>query len=150
MPLYPQPLTAGRLGYACKAGSQGGCGCIQIDAEPLEVEVAAQCLARLASPRIRTRIEAAAGIPADSATKELHARALALANTMAELADAFHVRKVISQPEYLSARAQLNAQLSQVQEPIAAADTRHVLPDLSPDGLIRWGRARGSAGGSGS
>ena len=138
MPLHSQPSNNGKPGYACKNGPLGGCGRIRVAAEPLEAEVAAQCLARLASPRIRARIEAAAGIPADEGVQALHARAQNLANTMAELADDYYVRKIIGRSEFLSTRSRLNAQLEQVRESITLADRLQALPDLSPAGLTQW------------
>ena len=137
-PLHSQPSNNGKPGYACKNGPLGGCGRIRVAAEPLEAEVAAQCLARLASPRIRTRIEAAAGIPAGEGAQALHARAQELADTMAELADDYYVRKIISRPEFLSTRTRLDAQLAQVRDSIALSDRLRALPDLSPYGLARW------------
>ncbi|MFI7431535.1 recombinase family protein [Micromonospora sp. NPDC049836] len=136
-PLYTQPSNSGKRGYVCRAGSPSyGCGRIRIAAESLEEEVAARAMARLASPKVRARLERAIGSAKDGgATME---RVLqAIEDRLAEAGQAY-ARREISLVTLTAIESEAKREQKQVRERLAQAERLQSLPATTPEGLAEW------------
>ncbi|MBP2703481.1 recombinase family protein [Microbispora sp. RL4-1S] len=70
--LQAQPSNSGRRGYVCRTSvPYGGCGKIRIQGEAFDNYVAAEVLARFASPKVRRQVMAAAAGDGASVAMEL-------------------------------------------------------------------------------
>ncbi|MFI7283071.1 recombinase family protein [Micromonospora chersina] len=136
-PLYTQPSNSGKRGYVCRAGSPSyGCGRIRIAAESLEEEVAARALARLASPKVRARLERAIGSAKDGG--ETMQRVLqAIEDRLAEAGQAY-ARREISLVTLTAIESEAKREQKQVRERLAQAARLQALPATTPEGLAEW------------
>jgi len=136
-PLYTQPSNSGKRGYVCRAGSPSyGCGRIRIAAESLEEEVAARGLARLASPKVRARLERAVGSVLNGA-ETMENVLQAIEDRLAEAGQAY-ARREISLVTLTSIEAEAKREQKQVRERIAQAQRLQALPATTPEGLAEW------------
>ncbi|WP_172896462.1 recombinase family protein [Micromonospora echinofusca] len=135
--LYTQPSNSGKRGYVCRAGSPSyGCGRIRIAAEALEEEVTARALARLASPKVRARLEAAvrSAVRGDVQVAE----ALdALDERLAEAGQAYAKRE-ISLVTLKAIEAEVKAEQKAIRENLAQAARLESLPAATPEALAEW------------
>lgn len=135
--LYTQPSNSGKRGYVCRSGSPSyGCGRIRIAAESLEEEVAARALARLASPKVRARLERAVGSAINGA--ETMQNVLdAIDDRLKEAGEAYAKREIsLTTLKAIEAEAKREAQ--QVRERIAQAARLQALPATTPEALAEW------------
>ncbi|TDB70185.1 recombinase family protein [Micromonospora sp. KC721] len=135
-PLYTQPSNSGKRGYVCRSGSPSyGCGRIRIAAASLEDEVAARALARLASPKVRARLEAHAGMPA---TAESIASALgAIDERLAEAGQAY-ARREISLVTLKAIEEEARRERRDLKGRLEQAARLQALPATTPEGLAEW------------
>ncbi len=135
--LYTQPSNSGKRGYVCRSGSPSyGCGRIRIAAASLEDEVATRALARLASPKVRARLEAAVG--SATLTDEHIARALeAIDERLAEAGQAYAKRE-ISLVTLKAIEDEARQERRSLQETLAQAARLQSLPATTPEGLAAW------------
>lgn len=134
-PLQSQPSNSGKRGYACKRPI--GCGRIRIAADPLEEAAAAHALARLASPKVRGRIEqAAAGVDADSGDR-LVAVIEDLEKRLRELGEDYG-DGLIGRTEFHAARERINTRLADARDRLAQAARLAQLPVADPRELATW------------
>ncbi|MFE9689090.1 recombinase family protein [Micromonospora sp. NPDC005806] len=136
-PLYTQPSNSGKRGYVCRAGSPSyGCGRIRIAAESLEEEVAARALARLASPKVRARLERAVGSAMNGAAP-MQAVLQAIEDRLAEAGQAYAKRE-ISLVTLTAIEAEAKREQKQLRERLAQAERLQALPATTPEGLAEW------------
>ncbi|MFG1660744.1 recombinase family protein [Micromonospora chersina] len=136
-PLYTQPSNSGKRGYVCRAGSPSyGCGRIRIAAESLEEEVAARALARLASPKVRARLERAVGSAMNS-EETMQEVLQAIEDRLAEAGQAYAKRE-ISLVTLTAIEAEAKREQKAVRERIAQAQRLQALPATTPEGLAEW------------
>ncbi|WDZ83982.1 recombinase family protein [Micromonospora cathayae] len=136
-PLYTQPSNSGKRGYVCRAGSPSyGCGRIRIAAESLEEEVAARALARLASPKVRARLENAARA-AMSGNETTEAALKAIDDRLAEAGQAYAKRE-ISMVTLMAIEEEARSEQKQLRERMAQAVRLQALPATTPEGLAEW------------
>lgn len=135
--LYTQPSSAGTRGYVCrKAGPSFGCGRLRIAAGPLEEEVTARVLARLASPKVRQRLATAVGVAAggkesvDEAIKAIEGR-------VAEAREEF-VTRGISMATLKAIESRADAEIKQLNEQLEQQRRLNELPATTADGLAEW------------
>ncbi|MBM0229087.1 recombinase family protein [Micromonospora sp. ATA51] len=136
-PLYTQPSNSGKRGYVCRAGSPSyGCGRIRIAAESLEEEVAARALARLASPKVRARLERAVGsvMKGEETMQEV---LQAIEDRLVEAGQAYAKRE-ISLVTLTAIEAEAKREQKAVREWIAQAQRLRAVPAMTPEGLAEW------------
>lgn len=135
--LYTQPSNSGKRGYVCRSGSPSyGCGRIRIAAEPLEEEVTARALARLASPKVRARLEKAVGAAADG-DEQVKAALAALDERLVEAGQEY-ARRDISMVTLKAIEAEVRREQKQLREQLAQAARLQGLPATTPDALAAW------------
>lgn len=135
--LYTQPSNSGKRGYVCRSGSPSyGCGRIRIAAERLEEEVTVRALARLASPKVRARLEAAVGAAA-SGTEHITAAVEAIGERLKEAGQAYAQRQ-ISIDTLKAIEAEARRERKALQESLAQAERLRSLPATTPDALAAW------------
>lgn len=134
-PLYTQPSNSGKRGYVCRSGSPSyGCGRIRIAAASLEEEVAARALARLASPKVRARLEAHAGMPA---AESIAGALSAIDDRLAEAGQAYAKRE-ISLVTLKAIEEEARRERRDLQERLDQAARLQALPATTPEGLAEW------------
>lgn len=135
--LYTQPSNSGKRGYVCRAGSPSyGCGRIRISAQGLEDEVTARALARLASPKVRARLEAAVGAGV-TGEDQVAATLAAIDERLAE-AGAEYARREISLVTLKAIEAEARREQKQLREQQAQAERLRALPATTPEALAEW------------
>lgn len=135
-PLYTQPSNSGKRGYVCRSGSPSyGCGRIRIAAASLEEEVATRALARLASPKVRARLEAQVGTPVREET--ISDAFAAIEDRLTEAGEAY-ARREISISTLKSIESEARRERRDLQERSAQAARLQSLPATTPEGLAEW------------
>ena len=136
-PLYTQPSNSGRRGYVCRSGSPSyGCGRIRIAAESLEQEVTVRALARLASPKVRARIEKAVGAAASDPApieKQLTALQDRLADAGQEYAKGEYSKITLKAIE-----REVKREGRKLREQLAQAARLADAPVATPEALAAW------------
>lgn len=136
-PLYTQPSNSGKRGYVCRSGSPSyGCGRIRIAADSLEEEVAARALARLASPKVRARLEAAVGSVVDG-SEQIAGVLEAIDQRLAEAGQAYAKRE-ISLVTLKAIEKQASNERRDLKEKVAQAARLQALPATTPEALAEW------------
>ncbi|MEU8333457.1 recombinase family protein [Micromonospora sp. NPDC048839] len=136
-PLYTQPSNSGKRGYVCRSGSPSyGCGRIRIAADSLEEEVATRALARLASPKVRARLEAAVGSAADGS--EHIAGVLEAIDERLEEAGQAYAKREISLVTLKAIEGQASNERRDLKEKLAQAVRLQALPATTPEALAEW------------
>ncbi|MEU4228261.1 recombinase family protein [Nonomuraea sp. NPDC026600] len=136
--LQAQPSNTGRRGYVCRTSvPYGGCGKIRIQAEAFEEHIAAEVLARFASPKVRARVEAAAHLDAG---EEVGERILAIDAELADLGRDL-ARKKMSKVAFRAAENVLTEERNELVTRMRAAERGSLLPpglELTPSSLASW------------
>ncbi|MET8352615.1 recombinase family protein [Micromonospora sp. NPDC005206] len=136
-PLYTQPSNSGKRGYVCRSGSPSyGCGRIRIAAESLEEEVAARALARLASPKVRARLERAVGSAING--EETMTEVLGAIEDRLEEAGQAYAKREISLVTLKAIEIEAHREQKQVRERLAQAARLQSLPATTPEALAEW------------
>ncbi|MEH1014584.1 recombinase family protein [Micromonospora sp. CPCC 206060] len=136
-PLYTQPSNSGKRGYVCRSGSPSyGCGRIRIAAEALEEEVTVRALARLGSPKVRGRLEAAIGAVGNTA-EHVEAAMKALEERLTEAGQEYAKRQ-ISMVTLKAIEAEVGQEKKAVRERVAQAERLRGLPATTPEALAEW------------
>ncbi|MDG4796976.1 recombinase family protein [Micromonospora sp. WMMD1082] len=135
--LYTQPSNSGKRGYVCRSGSPSyGCGRIRIAAAALEDEVATRALARLASPKVRARLEAAVG--SATLTSEHVARAVEAIDERLMEAGQAYAKREISLVTLKAIEEEAKLERRSLQEALAQSARLQSLPATTPEGLAAW------------
>ncbi|MGI5151407.1 recombinase family protein [Plantactinospora sp. CA-294935] len=135
--LYTQPSNSGKRGYVCRSGSPSyGCGRIRIAAENLEEEVTVRALARLGSPKVRARLEAAVGAVA-LGTEHIAAAVEAIEERLEEAGKAYAQRE-ISLSTLKSIDAGARQERKSLMDNLKQAERLRTLPATTPDALAAW------------
>lgn len=136
--LQAQPSNTGRRGYVCRTSvPYGGCGKIRIQAEAFEEHIAAEVLARFASPKVRERVEAAAHIDAGEGVGE---RIVAIDAELAELGRDLALKRM-SKIAFRAAENVLTEERNTLAARLRAAERGTALPpglELTPASLASW------------
>ena len=135
--LYTQPSSKGTRGYVCrKASPSYGCGRLRIAAEPLEEEVTARVLARLASATVRNRLAKAVGVAAGG-KDQVEAAIKAVEGRLDEAAKEY-AQRAISMKTLKSIERQSKQEIKQLNEQLAQARRLSELPATTVDALSEW------------
>ncbi|BCJ61632.1 recombinase family protein [Micromonospora endophytica] len=135
--LYTQPSNSGKRGYVCRSGSPSyGCGRIRIAAAALEEEVATRALARLGSPKVRARLEAAVG--SVTPTEEHIDRAVAAIDERLAEAGQAYAKREISLVTLKAIEEEARKERRSLKETLAQSTRLQSLPATTPEGLAAW------------
>lgn len=135
--LYTQPSTSGTRGYVCrKASPSYGCGRLRISAGPLEGEVTARVLARLASPKVRERLAKAVGVAAGGKDK-VEVAIKAVEGRLDEAAREYAQRQ-ISMATLKAIERETKREIKQLKEQLEQARRLSELPATTADALAEW------------
>jgi hypothetical protein len=135
--LYSQPSNSGKRGYVCRKGSPSyGCGRIRIAADSLEEEVATRALARLASPRVRERLERSIGDMADDS--QLTKALTAIDERLVEAGKNYAGGRQISMVTLRAIEREAQEEKKSLLERAAQAKRLKSLPATTPEALAAW------------
>lgn len=136
--LYTQPSNSGRRGYVCRAGSPSyGCGRIRIAAEPLEEEAAVRGLERLASPKVRARLQKAIGAAAADGEKAVQEALGGLDERLQEVGQEY-ARRDISMVTLKAIEAEIRREQKALREQLVQAQRLQSIPATTPEALAAW------------
>lgn len=136
-PLYSQHSETNKLGYVCRLGSPSyGCGRIRIGGAALEEVVVAKALARLASPKIRARLQRAVGnVASEGYNVE---QALADLDERLRVAGTQYAKQRLSITTMKAVDAAVKKERQDLLERAARAERLRHLPATTPEGLAEW------------
>ena len=128
-PLVGASAGAKRPKYACKKDfGHHGCGQTWIDAPELDKYVQEMVITALSSLGFADALQARLAVDGD--TSALAAQLDADKRALAELTRDRYVRRIIEEPEYLSARGELDARIADAEEALARQPQTRFLIDL--------------------
>jgi site-specific DNA recombinase len=128
-PLAGASAGAKRPKYACRRGiSHHGCGQTWIDAPELDRYVTEMVITALSGPGFVERLKAR--LAWDGDTSALEAQREEDKRSLAELTRDRYVRRIITEPEYLVARRELDARIADAEEVLARQPQTRFLIDL--------------------
>lgn len=123
--------------YGCRTKQEGGCGGIQVAAEPVEVFVAGMVFAALASPMLGRLVQASSTVD----TEDLLADLRLDEQTIEDLTRDHYVNRLIPKAAFLQAKDEVEARMAETRRALAQR-TSTVLLDLpSPEEMAgEWDR----------
>ena len=132
-PLFTRPTNDGERRYACTPNPDG-CGGTSMNAEKLEPHVAERVLAAIDSPTLSTAIAEQEEHGEAGPVQRLHEAEAALA----ELASDYYSARMLTKPEFLSARAKIEHRIDDAKREVAAQSDGATVGPIVGSARERW------------